>query len=97
MKEMFKVGRELREKYKNDAQFEEEMSRWKKANDYPAGTVHTVVDHIEHVIKIAGVDHVGLGSDYDGIKSLAESTRGCVDLSVYHARTPEPRLQAGRD
>ena len=86
MKEMFKVGRELRAKYKDDAQFEEEMARWKKANDYPAGTVHTVVDHIEHVIKVAGVDHVGLGSDYDGINKLPEQLG---DVSTYPYITQE--------
>jgi membrane dipeptidase len=31
------------------------------------GSVKTVVDHIEHVAKVAGIDHVGLGSDFDGI------------------------------
>ena len=86
MKELFKVGRELRAKYKDDAEFEEEMSRWKKANDYPAGTVHTVVDHIEHVIKIAGVDHVGLGSDYDGINKLPDQL---ADVSTYPYITQE--------
>ena len=34
---------------------------------YPAGTVHDVADHIDHIVKVAGVDHVGIGSDYDGI------------------------------
>jgi membrane dipeptidase len=34
------------------------------------GTIHTLVDHIEHIIDVAGVDHVGLGSDYDGISML---------------------------
>jgi membrane dipeptidase len=32
--------------------------------------VDTVVDHIEHIIEVAGIDHVGLGSDYDGVPSL---------------------------
>ena len=33
----------------------------------PGCSVGDVVDHIEHVIETAGIDHVGLGSDYDGI------------------------------
>lgn len=41
----------------------------KKNADAP-GTVHDVMDHIEHVIRTAGIDHVGLGSDYDGIDSV---------------------------
>ena len=32
----------------------------------PGCTVHEMVDHIEHIIKIAGMDHVGIGSDFDG-------------------------------
>lgn len=33
-------------------------------------TVATVADHIDHVVKIAGIDHVGIGSDYDGMSDL---------------------------
>jgi membrane dipeptidase len=33
---------------------------------YPPANVSTYVDHIEHIIKIAGIDHVGIGSDFDG-------------------------------
>ena len=36
----------------------------------PAGSVHTLVDHIEHIIRAADVDHVGIGSDYDGVTRL---------------------------
>jgi len=48
------------------------------------GDVGTVVDHIEHVIKTAGVDHVGLGSDYDGVEELPV---GLEDVSTYPAIT----------
>ncbi|MCA9035443.1 MAG: dipeptidase [Planctomycetaceae bacterium] len=36
------------------------------------GTIHDVVDHIEHIIRIAGEDHVGLGSDFDGVPRLPD-------------------------
>ncbi len=39
-----------------------------------------MVDHIEHIIKVAGIDHVGLGSDYDGITSVPEQLE---DVSKY--------------
>lgn len=43
--------------------------------------VEKVADHIDHVVKIAGIDHVGLGSDYDGVgDSLPE---GLKDVSTY--------------
>ncbi len=34
------------------------------------GSIHDVVDHIEHMVRVAGVDHVGIGSDFDGVPSL---------------------------
>src|SRR5579883_25314 len=69
-KAMFDVGRELRQKYPEEEKYREAMRQWVKDNSYPAGTVHIVVDHIEHVIKHAGIDHVGLGSDFDGVSKL---------------------------
>lgn len=86
MKKMFEVARELREKYPEEEKFNEALGQWLKENDYPAGTVHTVVDHIEHVIKVAGVDHVGLGSDYDGVTRLPAQLE---DVSCYPYITQE--------
>ncbi|MCD0461616.1 dipeptidase [Roseiconus lacunae] len=40
------------------------------ANENANGTLHDVVDHIEHVIMVAGIDHVGIGSDFDGVPRL---------------------------
>lgn len=50
------------------------------------GNVGTVVDHIEHIARLAGVDHVGLGSDFDGIDLLPE---GLEDVSCYPNITAE--------
>lgn len=44
------------------------------------GTIFDVCDHIEHVIKVAGIDHVGIGSDFDGVSSLPI---GLEDVSRY--------------
>ncbi|MFT7033426.1 MAG: membrane dipeptidase [Cyclobacteriaceae bacterium] len=41
-------------------------NKWMKEND-PYADVDIVADHIDHVVKIAGIDYVGLGSDYDGV------------------------------
>ena len=43
--------------------------------------VKKVVDHIEHVIKLAGIDHVGLGSDFDGVGDSLPV--GLKDVSAY--------------
>jgi membrane dipeptidase len=79
-REMFQVARRLREQYPDDKQFEEAMREWQKEHPLPRASVHSVVDHIEHIIKVAGIDHVGLGSDYDGITSVPEQLE---DVSKY--------------
>jgi membrane dipeptidase len=43
------------------------LADWDKAHPKPVTTLAEVADHIDHVRKVAGVDHVGLGSDFDGI------------------------------
>ncbi len=50
-----------------------------KNSDNP-GTVAELVDHIEHVIQLVGIDHVGLGSDFDGVGQLPI---GIEDVSKY--------------
>jgi membrane dipeptidase len=73
--------RELKQKYPDD---KEALDRATKAlqasNPYPAGIAEILVDHIEHVIRIAGIDHVGLGSDFDGVSKLPS---GMEDVSKY--------------
>jgi len=43
------------------------LKAWEAAHQRPPTDVRTAADHIEHVAKIAGHDHVGLGADFDGI------------------------------
>lgn len=47
---------------------------------YPTGTVADVADHIDYAVALVGVDHVGLGSDFDGVTSLPD---GLTDASMY--------------
>ncbi len=44
-----------------------ELEAWRRANPAPIATLAQVADHLDHVRKVAGIDHVGLGSDFDGI------------------------------
>ena len=46
------------------------LDRWYTANPMPKVTVAQLADHIDHIRRVAGIDHVGLGSDFDGISSL---------------------------
>ncbi len=48
---------------------------------YPYATVSDVADHIDHVVKIAGIDYVGIGSDYDGVGDTLPV--GLKDVSTY--------------
>jgi membrane dipeptidase len=53
---------------------------WRAKNPTPKATLEDVVRHVEHVREVAGVDHVGLGGDYDGTSTLPE---GLEDVSGY--------------
>jgi membrane dipeptidase len=52
------------------------LAAWEKANPEPKVTISDVADHIDHIAKVAGVDHVGLGGDYDGLPALPEGMDG---------------------
>ncbi|RVT43173.1 dipeptidase [Sphingobium algorifonticola] len=52
------------------------LADWDKANPEPVVTIAQVADHIEHIAKVAGVDHVGLGGDYDGLPALPKDMDG---------------------
>jgi membrane dipeptidase len=62
------------------------IDAWRKANPAPRATLAQVADHIDHVRKVAGIDHVGIGSDFDGIGSVPESLE---DVSTYPALSAE--------
>jgi len=83
-REMFDVQRALRAELGDDREVAARIGAIEEANPIPRGTVADVVDHIEHVADVAGVDHVGLGSDYDGVETLPV---GLEDVSTYPAIT----------
>ncbi|MDQ1354763.1 MAG: rane dipeptidase [Acidobacteriota bacterium] len=60
----------LKEKYEDnpEAFWNEAIVLWKKVAP-PAPKIEKLIDHIDHVVKLVGVDYVGLGSDYDGAGS----------------------------
>jgi len=63
-------------------QRDEALAAWKKANPEPTATVGEIADHIEHIVKIAGYDHVGIGGDLDGIP-YDEAPAGMNSVSGY--------------
>lgn len=64
-----------------------------RADREARGTYKDVADHVEHVIRLAGIDHVGIGSDYDGVRRLPV---GLEDVACYPHLTEE-LVQRGYD
>jgi membrane dipeptidase len=62
--------RKLKKEGLSDEEIEKRLNRWKRRHPYPRGTIHDLLDHIDHIAKVAGVKHVGLGSDFDGVSVL---------------------------
>jgi membrane dipeptidase len=59
---------ELKVKYPDEPKrVQEEIEAWRKANDPGKTPLSVLMDHIDHIVKIAGIDHVGIGSDFDGV------------------------------
>jgi membrane dipeptidase len=85
-KEMFQVYRDLQKKYPDERELRAAVRQYHNEHPIPSGSVHHVVDHIEHIIKVAGADHVGLGSDFDGIRT---TPRQLEDVSCYPYITQE--------
>jgi membrane dipeptidase len=74
---------ELRARYKDDPKkFEEEQSKLLAANPLPATPLSALIDHFDHIAKVAGVDHVGIGSDFDGVPSLPVGMEDISKLPV---------------
>lgn len=86
MRDMFEVSRQLQEKFPNEKDFSAAMKQWHNEHPMPAGTVKDLVNHIDHIVKIAGIDHVGIGSDFDGV---SQTPSDLPDVSSYPVITQE--------
>lgn len=74
---------DLQKKYgKDTAAITREIKQWRAAHPEPRATLSQVADQIDYVRKVAGVDHVGIGGDFDGI---TEVVQGLEDVSKYPA------------
>ena len=69
---------------KDDADWQRIMDAYVAENGEPArATLSDVADHIEHVARIAGYDHVGIGADFYGATADRERVQGLEDVSTY--------------
>jgi Zn-dependent dipeptidase, microsomal dipeptidase homolog len=73
-------GKRISAEVADTAEMRRRMEAWTAANPRPQATLAQVADHIEHVRKVAGADHVGLGSDFDGITYVPV---GLEDVSTF--------------
>ena len=65
---------------------EDGLDRWTDDNPRPRATLSQVADHVDHVRAVAGIDHVGIGSDFDGI---SQGPLGLDDVSRFPALLAE--------
>jgi membrane dipeptidase len=70
----------LRAGVSDTAEQRRQMEAWETAHPAPSATLAQVADHIDHVRQVAGVDHVGIGSDFDGIDHVPV---GLEDVSKF--------------
>ena len=77
-----KKRKEVEEKEGKDSDVAKTFGKqYTDKNPMPFATVDTVLDHIDHVVKLIGIDHVGIGSDYDGVGDSLPV--GLKDVSSY--------------
>jgi membrane dipeptidase len=87
-KRMRQVRDEMRTKYPDRTARSKAMDEWMKSEGSKPvrGTYRDVADHIDHLVKVAGIDHVGIGSDFDGISMWPV---GLDDVASYPRLTEE--------
>lgn len=84
--ESFEMKRRLREEGLSRKEIDSRVAAWRSTHPMPKGSIHDLLDHIDHIARVAGVEHVGIGSDYDGVSILPE---GLEDVASY------PRITQG--
>lgn len=77
---VFDVERELAQRFPDPDDYAKAFEEWRDQHPIVPGTIHDLIDHIDHIVKVAGIDHVGLGSDYDGVPMLPDQLD---DVSTY--------------
>jgi membrane dipeptidase len=79
---MGEVRDTVKQKFGEDSeQYTDFEKNYRAKSPFPFANVETVLEHIDHVVKLIGINHVGIGSDYDGVgDSLPE---GLKDVSTY--------------
>ena len=83
---IFQMRRDLKAEGLNDKEVKARTAAWSLKNPMPHGTIHDVLDHIDHIAKVVGIEYVGIGSDFDGVSVLPDQME---DVACY------PRITQG--
>jgi membrane dipeptidase len=78
------MRRSIRQRVATDADADKELAAWEKAHPAPGGSVADVANVIDHIRKVAGVDHVGIGADFFDSGELS-MVQGLRDVTSYPA------------
>lgn len=88
------IGESIEADFIADPSNDEKRKAWNKVQDaiqaLPRPSYKLIADHIDHVVNLVGIDHVGIGSDYDGIEVTPE---GMEDISMMQKLFGELRLR----
>ena len=77
------------EELPNDSTDWDEYLKWFKALGSPTAKLEDVVNHVIHAVQVAGVEHVGIGSDFDGVPALPDDLQTAASLPMLTARLLE--------
>jgi membrane dipeptidase len=80
------------EELPDDATDWDEFLKWFNALGAPVAAFDDAIDHIMHAVEVAGVDHVGIGSDFDGVPALPEGLQTAAGMPRITARLLERGL-----
>lgn len=76
------------------ARAEKELEKWRRAHPAPLATLKDVANHVDHLRDVAGIEHVGIGSDFEGFFG---EVQGLEDVSRYPALLTELRQRGYSD
>jgi len=83
------------EEMPNDATDWDLYLQWFNTLGSPQATLDDAADHVFHAAEVAGIDHVGIGSDYDGVPALPTGLQTSAGLPLLTARLLERGMSEG--
>ena len=70
----------LERELKAPSKVQKRLEAWKRKNPPPGATLSNVADHVDHIRRRIGIEHIGIGSDFDGIRSVPLGLEDVADF-----------------